>query len=168
LSGKNYDEDNFKLSQWLQIALADSSALVFAEKHGGDGQSTYKELLMVYQNDENKINLLQELQQRLMLIQFRGVKNYPWTMFGNMLETIYKEMVTLGKLVDPELQVQHLMEAVTHPPYKHILANVLFVCLKAKKSLSLAMGLVTTKTTYYSIVLGEVKCIDGWDSCWSK
>jgi len=43
------------------MALADGSALVFAEKHDGDGQSGYQELLLIYQNDENKINQLQEL-----------------------------------------------------------------------------------------------------------
>jgi len=90
------------------------------------------------------------------MIQFRGVKNYPWTKFGNTLETIYKEMETLGKLVDKELvQVQHLMEAVVYPPYKHILADVLFGCPEAKKNLSKAMGLVTTKATYYGTVLGD-------------
>ncbi len=61
LSGKDYDEDNFKVSQWLQMALANGLALVFVEKHNGDGQLGYKELLTVYQNDENKINQLQEL-----------------------------------------------------------------------------------------------------------
>jgi len=57
---------------------------------------------MVYQNDENKINRLQELCQQLKLIQYRGVKNYPWTKFGNALEAIYKEMDMLGKPVDLE------------------------------------------------------------------
>jgi len=61
--------------------------------------------------------------------------------------------------VDKELQVQHLMDSVIHPPYKHILADVLCAHLEAKKSLSLAMGLVTTKTTYYSIVLGKVSTL---------
>jgi len=42
------------------------------------------------------------------------------------------------------------------PTHKHILADVLFLHLDAKKSLSLTMGLVTTKAMYYSIVLGEV------------
>jgi len=94
----------------------------------------------------------------LKLIQF-GVKNYPWTKFGNALETIYKEMETLRKSVDKELQVQHLMEAVVYPPYKHILAEALFACPDAKKSLSLAMGLVTTKQSEH---------IDGWNGCWSE
>jgi len=89
------------------------------------------------------------------MIQFRGIKNYPWTKFGNTLETIYKEMETLGKLVDKEHQVQHLLEAVVYPPYKHILADVLFACPEAKKNLSKAMGLVTTKATYYGTVLGD-------------
>jgi len=156
LSGKNYEEDNFKVSQWLQMALADGSALIFAENHDGDGRSGYKELLVIYQNDENKINRLQELWNKLKVIQFRGVKNYPWTKFGNTLETIYKEMETIRKLVDKEVQVQHLMEAVVYPPYKHILADVLFACPEAKKNLSQAMGLVTTKATYYGTVLGDV------------
>jgi len=156
LSGKNYEEDNFKVSQWLQMALADGSALIFVENHDGDGRSGYKELLVIYQNDENKINRLQELWNKLKVIQFRGVKNYPWTKFGNTLETIYKEMETIRKLVDKEVQVQHLMEAVVYPPYKHILADVLFACPEAKKNLSQAMGLVTTKATYYGTVLGDV------------
>jgi len=117
LSGKDYKKDNFKVSQWLQMALADGSALVFAEKHDEDSWSGYQELLVIYQNDENKLNWLQELWNKLKMIQFRGVKNYPWTKFGNTLETIYKEMEMLGKLVDKELQVQHLMEAVVYPPY---------------------------------------------------
>jgi len=112
--------------------------------------------LVIYQNDENKINWLQELWNKLKVIQFRGVKNYPWTKFGNALETIYKEMETLRKLVDKELQVQHLMEAVVYPPYKHILADVLFACPDTKKNLSMTMGLVTTKATYYSTVLSDV------------
>jgi len=49
LSGKDYEEDNFKVLQWLQMALADGSALVFAEKHDGDGQLGYQELLVIYQ-----------------------------------------------------------------------------------------------------------------------
>jgi len=64
-------------------------------------------------------------------------------------------METLRKLVDKELQVQHPMEAVAYPPYKHILANVLFACPEAKKNLSKAMGLVTTKASYYGTVLGD-------------
>ncbi len=89
------------------------------------------------------------------MIQFIGVKNYPWTKLGNTLETIYKETETLGKPLDKELQVQHLMEAVVYPPYKHILADVLFACPEAKKNLSKAMGLVTTKAMYYGTVLGD-------------
>ena len=64
-------------------------------------------------------------------------------------------METLGKPVDKELQVQHLMEAVIYTPYKHILSDVLFACPEAKKNLSKAMGLVTTKATYYGTVLGD-------------
>jgi len=96
------------------------------------------------------------------MIQFRGVKNYPWTKFGNTLETIYKEMETLRKPVDKELQVQHLMEAVVYPPYKHILADVLFACPEAKKNLSNAMGLVSTKATYYGTVLGDAGTSMEW------
>ncbi len=114
LSRKEYEEDNFKVSQWLQMALADGGALIFAERHDGDGRSGYKELLVVYQNDEEKLNWLQELQNKLKTIQFRGVKNYPWTKFGNTLETIYKEMETLGKPVDKEHQVQHLLESMVY------------------------------------------------------
>jgi len=51
------------------------------------------------------------------------------------------------------------MEAVTHLPTKHNLADVLFLHPDAKKSLSLAMGLVTTKATYYGIT-GQTECID--------
>jgi len=39
-------------------SLADGLALIFVDGHG---QLGYKELLTVYQNDENKINQLQEL-----------------------------------------------------------------------------------------------------------
>jgi len=90
---------------------------------------------------------------------FKGVKNYQWKKFGNALETIYKEMERLGKPVDKELQVQHLMEAVVYPPYKHILADVLFAHPDTKKSLSLAMGSVTTKAQYYSTVLGDTSTL---------
>jgi len=51
------------------------------------------------------------------------------------------------------------MEAVVYPPYKHILADVLFACPDAKKNLSQAMGLVTTKVTYYGTVLGDVNTL---------
>jgi len=61
LSRKDYEEDNFKVSQWLQMALADGSALIFAEKHDGDGRLGYQELLVIYQNNEEKLNWLQEL-----------------------------------------------------------------------------------------------------------
>jgi len=71
------------------------------------------------------------------------------------LETIYKEMDTLGHTVDSTIQVKHLMEAVTHPPTKHILADIIFSHPDARKSLSLALGLVTTKVIYYDIVLGK-------------
>jgi len=78
------------------MELADGSAVIFAEKRNGDGCLGYKELLTVYENDEKKLNWLQEIQQKLKLIQCKGVKNYSWTKFGNALETICKEMDTLG------------------------------------------------------------------------
>jgi len=46
LSGKEYEDDNFKVSRWLQMALADGGALIFAEKHDGDSRSGYQELLV--------------------------------------------------------------------------------------------------------------------------
>jgi len=61
LSRKDFEEDNFKVSQWLQMALADGSALIFAEKHDEDSWLCYQELLVIYQNNEEKLNWLQEL-----------------------------------------------------------------------------------------------------------
>jgi len=79
---------------------------------------------------------LQELCHKFKLIQYRGVKNYPWTKFGNALEKIYKEMDMLGHKVDPETQVQHLMEACYAPSHKASLADLVFTHPDAKQSLS--------------------------------
>jgi hypothetical protein len=39
-----FDRDNFKVAQWLESALADGTALVYAETHPGDGRCVYQAL----------------------------------------------------------------------------------------------------------------------------
>jgi len=56
LSGKGFNMDNFKVLQWLELALADGSAYVYTRLHKGNGCLCYKELLKMYQNDAKEKN----------------------------------------------------------------------------------------------------------------
>jgi len=150
-----FNNDNFKVSQWLEMALADGSAYMYTKIHEGNGCKSYQELLKVYQCDNKQMNCLHDLREQLKKIQYRGVKNFPWDKFTNNLHSIYKEMAMLGEPISSKVQVQHLMDAVTHSPTKHILTDTLFIHPDKKEDLAATMVMVTEKVRYYGLTLGN-------------
>jgi len=47
-TGKNYDQDNFRVAQWLESALAEGLAHVYVKKHPGVARHMFKDLHEVY------------------------------------------------------------------------------------------------------------------------
>jgi len=64
-------------------------------------------------------------------------------------------MAMLGELISGKVQVQHLMDAVTHGPTKHILTDALFICPDKKEDLAATMAMINEKAQYYGLTLGD-------------
>jgi len=64
-------------------------------------------------------------------------------------------MATLGEPISGKVQVQHLMDAVTHSSTKHILVDALFIRPDKKEDLAATMAMVTEKAQYYGLTLGD-------------
>jgi len=94
-SGKEFERDNFKVAQWLETALADGTAHVYAKKHPGDTCSAFADLHKTYQSESKSETKIREIHNKLKTLQYRGAKNFGWDKFTNTLQGYYQELVTL-------------------------------------------------------------------------
>jgi hypothetical protein len=161
LNGSRFDRDNFKVAQWLEIALADGSAHVYARKHPGDGRNGYQDLHCTYQSDSKNETRIQELNNKLKTIQYRAAKNFSWEKFTNTLIGIYEELETLKEPVDEKAQVRELIRMIAHDKTKSIAADVIFNSKKAKTNLTVALAKIGEKMTLLGVATGQGSTGDG-------
>jgi len=77
-SEKNFEWDNFKVAQWLETVLADSTGHVYTKKHPVEGGSTFEDLHMTYQSESKSETKIQEIHNKLKTLQYHGAKNFGW------------------------------------------------------------------------------------------
>jgi len=69
-TGKNYEHDNFKVAQWLEMALVDGMMHVYAKKHPGDSCNAFVDLHQTYQSESKSKTKIWELHNKLKTIQY--------------------------------------------------------------------------------------------------
>jgi len=69
-SGKKFERDNFKVAQWPETALVDSTAHVYAKKQPGDGRSTFADLHETYQSESKREIKIWEIHNKLKTLQY--------------------------------------------------------------------------------------------------
>jgi hypothetical protein len=85
LKGSQFQIDNFKVSQLLEIALADGSASIFTATHPGNGRRAYLDLDDQYAGSFCQEIRVQEIMAKLKAIQYWGAKTFAWDKFTNVL-----------------------------------------------------------------------------------
>jgi len=148
--------DNFKVSQWLELALADGSAYVYTRLHKGNGHLCYKEPFKMYQNDAKEKNQLQELHKKVKNVTYHGAKNFPFEKFGNALKTYYDKMAVLGEPVSSATQVQQMLDSIHHSPTKQVAVDIVFHTPDVEGDLSMALSLTTKKMNFLGQQLGAL------------
>jgi hypothetical protein len=142
LRGAQFDRDNFKVAQWLESALADGTALVYAETNPGDGRRGYQALYSTYKSRSNRDTRAQEIRLKLKALQYRGTKNYPWEKFRNTLFAYYAELKMLKQKVSHAQQVRDLLTMIVHEKTRAHAVEVMMSDKKAKHDLQHALALI--------------------------
>jgi hypothetical protein len=100
LKGSQFQIDNFKVSQLLEIALADGSASIFTATHPGNGRRAYLDLDDQYARSFHQETRVQEIMAKLKVLQYQGAKSFAWDKFTNVLLKYYDELAMLHAKVD--------------------------------------------------------------------
>ncbi|MCK7580948.1 MAG: hypothetical protein MZV65_38610 [Chromatiales bacterium] len=140
LKGSQFNIDNFKVSQLLEIALADGSASIFTAQHPGNGRRAYLDLDDQYAGSFRQETRVQEIMAKLKTLQYRGAKSFAWDKFTNVLLGYYDELATLHAKVDRRTQVRNLIDLIAHEKTRTIAAEIIATNKKAKRSLKTALA----------------------------
>jgi hypothetical protein len=141
LSGKRFDLDNFKVSQMLEMALAeDGGASVHSRKFPGDGRSAYLSMHSQYQSTSKNETRVQEVRNKFKTLQYRATKNFPWDKFSNTLLSYHQELESMKAGLDKHTQVRDVVSMILHEKTKGIAAEIVATDKKAKKSLRHALA----------------------------
>jgi hypothetical protein len=140
LKGSQFQINNFKVSQLLEIALADGSASIFTATHPGNGRRAYLDLDDQYAGSFRQETRVQEIMAKLKAIQYWGAKSFAWDKFTNVLLRYYDELATLHAKVDRRTQVQNLINLIAHEKTRTIAAKIIATNKKAKQSLKTALA----------------------------
>jgi hypothetical protein len=152
LHGTQFSRDNFKVAQWLQTALAEGSASVYAEGHNaGDGRRAYRALYTAYQSRSKRDTRAQEIRNKLKTLQYRGTKGFPWETFTNRLLGYYEELRTLKQKVSRAQQVRDLVNMIVHEKTKGVAVNIITE-RKAKADLKYALAKIGRQMSYLGAV----------------
>jgi hypothetical protein len=105
LKGSQFQIDNFKVSQLLEIALADGSTSIFMMMHPRNGHCAYLNLDDQYARSFHQETRIQELMAKLKTLQYQGAKSFAWDKFTNVLLGYYDELATLHAKVNKRTQL---------------------------------------------------------------
>jgi hypothetical protein len=133
LKGSQFQINNFKVSQLLEIALVDGSANIFTAQHPGNGRRAYLDLDDQYAGSFCQETCVQEIMAKLKAIQYWGAKSFAWDKFTNVL---------LGYYVDRRTQVQNSINLIAHEKTHTIAAKIIATNKKAKRSLKTALACI--------------------------
>jgi len=143
--GMHYQCDNFKVVQWLETALADSSAHVYALNYPGERWSAFTDLHKMYQSNSKKENKICDVHNKLKLIQYCGTKNFGWDKFSNTLQGYYQELSTQGEPVSAKTQVFTLIPMIIHQKTKDVAKDIICSNEEAKENLMVALAKIEDK-----------------------
>ncbi len=151
-TSKHYERDNFKVAQLLETALDNGSAHVYAHKHPGNGRSAFLDLHDTYHSSGSKQeNKIQDLHNKLKLIQYQGAKNFGWDKFSNTLQGYYQELSSLSEPVTAKMQVCTLIPMILHQKMKDVVTNIICSNKVAKENLTFALAKIAEKMSLLGI-----------------
>jgi len=145
------------VAQWLETALVDGTAHVYAKKHPGDGRSAFADLHKTYQSESKSETKIREIHNKLKTLQYHGAKNFGWDKFTNTLQGYYQELVTLGEPVTQKTQVRNLVPMITHAKTKDVAADLICASDEARENLTHILAKIAERMSLLGATTGSTE-----------